>query len=53
MYRYSFDFARLPEQKSLDKDTACAMLTLMLQDRWALLPDLLEFLKVLPWKSHG
>ena len=44
IYRYAFDFSRDKAQKSLDIDTAKAMLGLLLGKRWTLLDSFLLFL---------
>uniref|UniRef100_S4P7S6 Defective in cullin neddylation protein n=2 Tax=Pararge aegeria TaxID=116150 RepID=S4P7S6_9NEOP len=43
VYRYSYDFARDKDQRSLDTSTARALLGVLLP-RWALRPQLSEFL---------
>ncbi|CAG9135384.1 hypothetical protein JYU34_017804 [Plutella xylostella] len=44
VYRYSYDFARDKEQRSLDTSTARALLTVLLP-RWSLRPALGQFLE--------
>lgn len=45
IYRYAFDFARDKDQRSLDIETAKAMLALLLARQWALLPVFFQFLE--------
>nr|CAG4650472.1 EOG090X0DAO [Sida crystallina] len=44
IYRYAFDFARDKDQRSLDIETAKAMLGLVLGRQWVLLPSFSQFL---------
>nr|CAG4641192.1 EOG090X0DAO [Eulimnadia texana] len=44
VYRYSYDFARDKDQRSLDIDTAKALLSLLLSRRWSLLQPFVQFL---------
>lgn len=48
VFKFSFNFAKDPAQRSLDKGTAAALLGLLLRSSWALLPDFLEFLESNP-----
>lgn len=44
IYRYAFDFSRDKDQRSLDIDTAKAMLNLLLGRQWLLLNSFFQFL---------
>ncbi|XP_060588995.1 DCN1-like protein 5 [Ruditapes philippinarum] len=44
IYRYAFDFARDKDQRSMDMDTAKAMLTLLLGKKWPLFPNFHQYL---------
>ncbi|XP_043223304.1 DCN1-like protein 4 [Amphibalanus amphitrite] len=44
IYRFGFDFAREKSQRSMELDTAIAMLRVLLQDRWPLCAVFLRFL---------
>nr|SVE74435.1 EOG090X0DAO [Daphnia barbata] len=44
IYRYAFDFSRDKDQRSLDIDTAKAMLGLLLGRQWSLLNSFFQFL---------
>nr|CAG4635056.1 EOG090X0DAO [Alona affinis] len=44
IYRYAFDFSRDKDQRSLDIDTAKAMLSLLLGRQWSLLNSFFQFL---------
>ncbi|XP_075161345.1 DCN1-like protein SCCRO4 isoform X2 [Haematobia irritans] len=44
IYRYSYDFAKDSDQRSMDINTAKAMLQLLLAKRWPLLPQFTQFL---------
>jgi len=45
IYRYAFDFCRNQDQRTLEIDTAMAMINLLLHGSWSLLDDFLEFLQ--------
>nr|CAG4644291.1 EOG090X0DAO [Lepidurus arcticus] len=45
IYRYAYDFARDKDQRSMDIETAKAMLGLLLDKRWTLFSSFLEFLE--------
>ncbi|KAH3831150.1 hypothetical protein DPMN_104412 [Dreissena polymorpha] len=44
IYRYAFDFARDKDQRSMDMDTAKAMLTLLLGRKWPLFTSFHQYL---------
>lgn len=44
IYRYAYDFARDKDQRSMDIDTAKAMLHLLLAKRWNMYPEFAQFL---------
>lgn len=44
MYRFSFDFCRNKDQRSLDTDMAIEMLKILLIDSWKLLDPFIEFI---------
>lgn len=50
IYRYSFDFAKDKDQRSLDLETAKAMLQLLLAKRWPLYPYFHQFLEQSKYK---
>jgi len=50
IYRYSFDFAKDKDQRSIDLETAKAMLQLLLAKRWALYPYFHQFLEQSKYK---
>lgn len=45
IFRFAYDFAKDKSQRSLDVDTAAAMLALLLGKRWPLLPHFHQFLE--------
>ncbi|XP_070504522.1 DCN1-like protein 4 [Chironomus tepperi] len=45
IFRYAYDFARDKDQRSMDIETAKAMLSLLLCKSWPLFPDFAEFLE--------
>lgn len=51
IYRYAFDFARDKDQRSLDIDTAKAMLALLLGRTWPLFPIFNQFLEQSKYKG--
>lgn len=46
IFRYGYDFARDKDQRSMDIETAKAMLSLLLSKTWPLYPDFAEFLNL-------
>jgi len=50
IYRYSFDFAKDKDQRSIDLETAKGMLQLLLSKRWALYPYFHQFLEQSKYK---
>ncbi|KAK3730897.1 hypothetical protein QZH41_012609, partial [Actinostola sp. cb2023] len=50
VYRYAFDFCRNQDQRTLDIDTAMAMLKVLLRNKWDLLDSFLEFLQQSKYK---
>ncbi|XP_064607628.1 DCN1-like protein 4 isoform X2 [Liolophura sinensis] len=50
IYRYAFDFARDKDQRSMDIDTAKAMLTLLLGKNWPLFSHFHQFLEHCKYK---
>ncbi|XP_028320799.1 DCN1-like protein 5 [Gouania willdenowi] len=51
IYRYAFDFTRDKHQRSLDMDTAKAMLSLLLSRTWPLFPLFYQFLEQSKYKG--
>ncbi|XP_026473300.1 DCN1-like protein 4 [Ctenocephalides felis] len=45
IYRYAYDFARDKDQRSMDTDTAIAMLNLLLGSRWSLHSEFSRFIE--------
>lgn len=45
IYRYAYDFARDKDQRSMDIETAKAMLQLLLSKTWPLYPEFAQFLE--------
>jgi DCN1-like protein 4/5 len=45
IYRYAYDFARDKDQRSMDIETAKAMLQLLLSKNWPLYPEFAQFLE--------
>jgi len=50
IYRYSFDFAKDKDQRSIDLETAKGMLQLLLSKRWPLYPYFHQFLEQSKYK---
>ncbi|CAH1776609.1 unnamed protein product [Owenia fusiformis] len=50
IYRYAFDFARDKDQRSMDIDTAKAMLALVLGRHWPLFPSFHQYLEQSKYK---
>ncbi|XP_031550374.1 DCN1-like protein 4 isoform X2 [Actinia tenebrosa] len=50
IYRYAFDFCRNHEQRTLDIDTAMAMLKVLLNGKWSLIDHFLEFMQQSKYK---
>lgn len=46
LFRFAFDFSRAPNQRSLDMETAIALLDLLLGNRWADCATFLTYLRV-------
>merc|ERR1739838_708868 len=44
LHRFAFDFCREKEKKIIDKETAVAMLTCIMQNRWKLVNTFIEYL---------
>lgn len=45
IYRFAFDFSLENGNRSLDKPTAMALMTLLLEGRWSLFPEFMQFLE--------
>jgi DCN1-like protein 4/5 len=50
IYRYAYDFARDKDQRSMDIETAAAMLRLLLGKCWPLYPQFAQFLEQSKYK---
>jgi hypothetical protein len=50
LFRFAFDFSRTPNQRSLDIDTAIALLELLLGSRWADCAMFVAFLQASQFK---
>uniref|UniRef100_A0A0K8TLX2 Defective in cullin neddylation protein n=1 Tax=Tabanus bromius TaxID=304241 RepID=A0A0K8TLX2_TABBR len=50
IYRYAYDFARDKDQRSMDIETAIAMLQLLLGKHWPLYPQFAQFLEQSKYK---
>lgn len=50
IYRYAYDFARDKDQRSMDIETAKAMLHLLLSKHWHLYPEFAQFLQQSKYK---
>ncbi|KAL5293292.1 DCUN1D5 family protein [Megaselia abdita] len=50
IYRYAYDFARDKDQRSMDTDTAKAMLQVLLGKQWAMYPEFEQFLNTSKYK---
>lgn len=50
IYRYAYDFARDKDQRSMDIETAKAMLDLLLGKQWPLYPEFAQFLRQSKYK---